>query len=262
MKLLSVLSLSKDNLDKVIEAKAVPAAVAAMKQHIKNKVILASGLRAISNLAHSDAVATKMAADGPITFILSLLNDSLADPPLMAEALQPLTSLCRSESNAWSMAETVLKTLNTALMQHPQDMKFHSAAYAFVAPLTVHARAAEAVLPTNFVHCVLTSLKTFKLDPPVTATATATTAWLSVDVDVTLTVLLCCVVLCWVWSVDHPRSACFGEHCVFDAGRARTPQRAQSHRNVYRHQRSTQRARRRRQVTNQPTFRHSRHSFP
>ncbi len=167
MRLLSVLSVSEGNLDKIIEAKAVSAAVAAMKQHVKNKVILSTGLKSIANLSYTDAVATKLAAEGPITFILSLINDNFSDPPLMAEAFTPLSSLCRSEVNAWSMAETAMKALNTALGQHPQDMKFHNAAFAFLANLCVHARAAEAVVPTNMVHMILTSLKTFKLDPPV-----------------------------------------------------------------------------------------------
>mmetsp|Transcript_8936 Transcript_8936/g.17084 ORF Transcript_8936/g.17084 Transcript_8936/m.17084 type:complete len:1795 (+) Transcript_8936:30-5414(+) len=157
-KLISVLALSTDNLDRMLAAGVVLGLVEVAKAHPQAEAVICSCLTAIGRCAYNDKTARSMANDGACNLCLSALNANMQNPIVLIACYQALSGLCRSEKNASEIAGTVMNRMTTNLATHVSHPDCLTVAFSFLGNLCIHPSAVEQVLKSEIVDAVNSSL--------------------------------------------------------------------------------------------------------
>jgi hypothetical protein len=108
-----------------------------------------------------------MANDGPIPALLDSMAMYMQNPAVLGEHYKALSSLCRNEGNAVSVAETVFNRLCSQLDTHNLDQNFICQAFGFLGNICVHRPASNIAPKTQVVKAVLDMLRTHRNNPVV-----------------------------------------------------------------------------------------------
>jgi len=167
-RLIHILTHSQQDLDRILDAKATEALVAAIKAHQKNKPVLLAALNALASLAFGDKAAIRMQEQAdPIGTVIATLKANISDPAIVIECYKALMALARAEENAKSMADTMLKLLVDTFKTHATNPKVAEAVFKFLANFCIH-RSCTALIPsTGVLAACLTVFNTHPKEPVV-----------------------------------------------------------------------------------------------
>ena len=118
-------------------------------------------------MAYNQKTAASMASDGPIPAILDVMANCMQDPEMLSECYMALSSMCRAEANAVSMAEAVFTRLCTNFDTHNLHMKFVGQAFSFIGNICVHRPASDIAPKTKIIASILDMLRTHRNNPAI-----------------------------------------------------------------------------------------------
>lgn len=167
VRLLLALSINSENAQGLVDAKVPSLLIAAIKKHIKNKVVVNGSLNALANISCNDAAAAAVAESGAISLSLLVLRDEGKEPIIAADCFKVLSAVSRNEKNAISMADTCLKALIHTLFEHRLQARVMQACCSFLGNLCVHSGASDIVPNTETLKYFKPAVLTHKAEPSV-----------------------------------------------------------------------------------------------
>lgn len=170
IRLLFNLTYSVNNLNRIINAGVARAVLFALQHQINAVQVVSIGLRTITNLCYTDEVAVKLAEDGPIEFILQLMQNALVSPmigsdAIITESTIALSALCRPEQNALAMASAAIQLSSSCLRAYGANYMVSKDVCAFLANLFVHGPAAIVAMEHTILQDMLRVISIHLMNP-------------------------------------------------------------------------------------------------
>jgi len=126
-----------------------------------------ASLNAIAAIAFGEKAAVRMAEEGPIPAILTVIKNNMHDPQIVADAFKALSALARSEPNAQDMVDQCFKFLIQAFQTHGTNTPLLESVFKWLGNICVHKTIAVLVPNSGIIQPILKAFTAHKTDPPV-----------------------------------------------------------------------------------------------
>ena len=146
-------------LDRLLDSGIAPAVKEALEcRGGQSKAVFGHLCAGLTLLSYNSEIAVELGGAGVVQALLSVLTRHSNDASYFVDAFPALSSLCRDEASASSMAPHAFGYLGTALSSPALDHKLLLHSFAFLSNLCMHASAAQSIVQTRVLSLIFTAL--------------------------------------------------------------------------------------------------------